>query len=356
MSLRIRRGTDAQRQGVVFDLGEPVWTTDTKQFFIGDGISAGGTNILANSAGVGLVWNNSTLKFDATGGGGGGGGGITAIVQDTNPTLGGNLTLGGHNISGTGNISITGSLSTSGTASFTGGLGANLNLNSNNISGTGSIGITGNITSGATLSSSKLSITTLANASFGAVLTAAEFQACRGTVASPTTVLPGDTLSTIRFAAYDSTATYNSLVGIHASVSYNSIGSYATPGQLNFAVKDDSGVLQTYVILLSNGILSSVALQARGVSTTVKNTFITKAGTASLLYGTILFDTTLGRLQVYDTTGWKNVLTSGEPIEAANYATDSYPNNPTKGMIIFDSTLNHFYGYNGTSWVAFTGP
>ena len=34
MSLRIRRGTDAQRQTTVFDLGEPIWTTNNEQLWI----------------------------------------------------------------------------------------------------------------------------------------------------------------------------------------------------------------------------------------------------------------------------------------------------------------------------------
>ena len=64
MSLRIRRGTDAQRTGVTFDQGELVYTTDGQQLWVGDGITQGGTNILSNSAGTGLIWNASTNKFD----------------------------------------------------------------------------------------------------------------------------------------------------------------------------------------------------------------------------------------------------------------------------------------------------
>jgi hypothetical protein len=72
MSLQIRRGTDAQRQQVVFDLGEIVYTTDTKKLYIGDGVggvgTAGGVNVLASSAGTGLSWNSTTqtLNFSGT--------------------------------------------------------------------------------------------------------------------------------------------------------------------------------------------------------------------------------------------------------------------------------------------------
>ena len=64
MSLRIRRGTDAQRQSLTFDQGEVVYTTDTKKLYIGDGITAGGQNILATSAGAGVTFNATTQLFD----------------------------------------------------------------------------------------------------------------------------------------------------------------------------------------------------------------------------------------------------------------------------------------------------
>ena len=64
MSLRIRRGTDAQRQTLTFDQGEIVFTTDTKKVYVGDGITAGGNNILATSAGVGVSFNATTQAFD----------------------------------------------------------------------------------------------------------------------------------------------------------------------------------------------------------------------------------------------------------------------------------------------------
>jgi len=148
MSFRIRRGTEAQRAASpAFDLGEPVWTIDKQKLYIGDGVTPGGVPLIR--LGTGLAWAdvNGIPYITATGGGGGGGGGgITAIVQDTNPQLGGNLSLNSNNIGGTGNISITGSLSTTGTANLAGGLGGNLNLNNYAVNGTGSINITGAIT------------------------------------------------------------------------------------------------------------------------------------------------------------------------------------------------------------------
>lgn len=64
MSLRIRRGTNAERLQTTLDLGEIAYTTDSKQLYVGDGVTAGGNNILSTSAGTGLAWNNLTQKFD----------------------------------------------------------------------------------------------------------------------------------------------------------------------------------------------------------------------------------------------------------------------------------------------------
>ena len=67
MSLRIRRGTEAQRTGVVFDSGELVVTTDEFKLFVGDGITQGGRNIAVNLAGTGLTFNPTTNKLDVSG-------------------------------------------------------------------------------------------------------------------------------------------------------------------------------------------------------------------------------------------------------------------------------------------------
>jgi len=64
MSLRIRRGTDAQRTSKTFDLGEIVWTTDTQKLYVGDGLTAGGINALAAMAGVGFTFNATTQRID----------------------------------------------------------------------------------------------------------------------------------------------------------------------------------------------------------------------------------------------------------------------------------------------------
>lgn len=82
MALKLRRGTDAQRQSITPEEGELIYTTDNKEVFVGDGITTGGVLVT----------------------GGGGGGGISNIIEDTSPQLGGNLDTNGFNISGAGTV------------------------------------------------------------------------------------------------------------------------------------------------------------------------------------------------------------------------------------------------------------
>ena len=79
MTLRLRRGTDLQRQSITFSEGELVYVTDTGELYVGDGSTVGGTLIV-------------------------GGGGITSALTS-------NLNLSGYEINGTGNIAINGTVS-----------------------------------------------------------------------------------------------------------------------------------------------------------------------------------------------------------------------------------------------------
>ena len=101
MALRFRRGLDIERQAVVFVEGEPTYTTDNKEFFIGDGVTPGGIQI----------------------------GGLNNLIDDTTPRLGGDLDLNNNNLIGSGDIVINGDLKITGsidvgliTANYTGSL------------------------------------------------------------------------------------------------------------------------------------------------------------------------------------------------------------------------------------------
>jgi len=204
MSLRIRRGTDGQRQAVTFDNGELVYVTDTHQLFIGDGVTSGGVDLaaigIAAHVGVGLNWNEVTHKLDITGSGMSTSNitegtnlyftaeraqdaaasllahtdghtnisfvyddtvnkiyasvtvpstGIQSVSADTAPKLGGNLDLLSHSIVGTGLISIIGTIAATSIGTSSNNnllLACDLNLNNRNIVGSGNINIAGGLT------------------------------------------------------------------------------------------------------------------------------------------------------------------------------------------------------------------
>lgn len=88
MALQVRRGTNAERLGITPLAGELIYVTDTKQLYVGDGTTVGGTTTIANT--------------------------IDSLLSDASPQLGGTLDLNGNNITGTGNINITGTITATG--------------------------------------------------------------------------------------------------------------------------------------------------------------------------------------------------------------------------------------------------
>jgi hypothetical protein len=80
MALQVRRGTNAERLGITPLEGELIYVTDTKQLYVGDGTTTGGTTTIANT--------------------------IDSVVADPTPQLGGNLDLNEYDITGTGNINL----------------------------------------------------------------------------------------------------------------------------------------------------------------------------------------------------------------------------------------------------------
>ena len=88
MALQVRRGTNSERLAVTPLAGELIYVTDTKQLFVGDGTTTGGTTAVAGT--------------------------IDSVLADATPQLGGNLDLNSRNITGTGNIDITGTITASG--------------------------------------------------------------------------------------------------------------------------------------------------------------------------------------------------------------------------------------------------
>ena len=268
MSLRIRRGTDAQRETIIFDMGELVYTTDTKKLYIGDGITVGGVNVLAQMAGNSVVYNAVTqqldfnasglststitegtnkyftaqraqdavgtlisngtqtgvtitydsnahsLSFNVTGAGT-----LTSVSGDTNPSLGGNLNLSSHNITGTGTINITGNI-TANSGTITGDTviasileTSRITINGSNItnpSGTPSYDPTFlDSSSGQYIrvhtTGGVFEIKAVVNNSQPTSNNTLQHYVSRGTVASPAIVHTGDSLGGSIHLAYDGT-------------------------------------------------------------------------------------------------------------------------------------------------------
>ena len=76
MALQIRRGTEAERQTITPAAGEPIFTTDTKKIYVGDGSTEGGIEVGFHApvytsspdtrpAGVKgmIIFNDTTGKF-----------------------------------------------------------------------------------------------------------------------------------------------------------------------------------------------------------------------------------------------------------------------------------------------------
>jgi len=84
MAFQFRRGTDAERQSITPEAGEPLFVTDTGRVYVGNGTTQGGLLV------------------------------STALSDDETPTLSGNLDLNNNDIVGTGNINIDGFITATG--------------------------------------------------------------------------------------------------------------------------------------------------------------------------------------------------------------------------------------------------
>lgn len=100
MALQVRRGTNAERLGITPAEGELIFTTDTKQLYVGDGTTAGGITSIAGT--------------------------IDSLLADSTPQLGGTLDLNNHDITGTGNINIIGTIQASGNINLGDGVGSDV--------------------------------------------------------------------------------------------------------------------------------------------------------------------------------------------------------------------------------------
>jgi hypothetical protein len=360
MSLRIRRGTETQRTGVTFESGELVFTTDTKQLWVGDGATAGGSPVVgSNITGYGLTFNasskrievagltaddisnginnkffstdlaqdaaallfstgshtnisfqyddtlgkiNATVTLDGIG--------LTDIVNDTSPSLGGDLDLNSNDIIGTGNINVTGDIT--GVADVTiSGLFNNgvvtIDNNSvqsntgvltvNSILAVGTSAVPSTLTINGDPTTLGLSVNSVTTTSFGPNIA---FLAVKGSISSPQALTVGDTLGQIRFQGYQNTPVgfqQVPLVTINSILSVEGDGDTILPrGKLQFLIGNGPNPADSATAEFDKDGVFSVPIMKTGSYTTTQRNALTPA------VGMMIYNTTDNKFQGYQNT------------------------------------------------------
>ena len=308
MSLRIRRGTDAQRATTPLDLGEIVYTTDTKQIYVGNGIDNGGEPIIR--LGTGLAWADAQCTtIIATGA-------ALQVSADTNPSLGGNLNLNSKVINGAGTINITGNI-------------------------TGTNVITHSITTPDTEVSGLEVYTKRENG--------LDLCVFRGQRLAQTSVLSGDNLGNIAFKGYNGSS-YNSVsVAFNASLDATATVTDQYPKSL---LRIFTGAGGTNVVMASfnyDGVFAAPTFSAGdGSAAHPSMVFTTDGGVDSGFFhpGDGVICTAINAVEKV------RVDSGGMRVEGFMKVKDvngTLPNPPEAGMIVLDGAT--FKGYDGSAWV-----
>jgi len=301
MALRIRRGLNNQRAGIVFPLGELVWTTDTQQLWVGNNETSGGVPVVgSNVIGYGLIFNNTTKRIEVSGlsaddltngtsnrffstelaqdaaaslftsGSHTGitfqyddslgkinavvsmdGVGLTDIVNDTSPSLGGNLDINSFDITGTGDITVVGNITATGgtiTASAYG------NINAKTIALTD--GVSAN--AGFVLTTDRSPddggdwFTLNSHHSVADTWHAIEFNRTRGTALAQTALQQDDFIFALKFTGKASNGTKAVVSSIGAYVA-GTPSAGILPGSFAIATSDESGIVLPKLIIGPDG-------------------------------------------------------------------------------------------------------
>jgi hypothetical protein len=375
MAFKIRRGTDAQRLLITPAQGELIYTTDTKQLYVGDGSTAGGIAVDTGGAVTFTsIASDVTPDADSTRDIGSSGnrwadGWFDNVYGAFSGALTGNVTgtLTG-NVTGdvTGNVQgdLVGSVFADDSTTVIdsvnkkifGSIYSNINGNlylstnpSNNYLTNGDIVFQDNVVSllnsldtvqfgtndaalGVSITIKSSDITnkaiTVDSLTDGSSSNSFELQTSRGTLGVPLTLTQGDPIFTLVNRGYNGASYQFSsalFAQIDTDVSHPVSGS-AMPGMIGFATSNNNGGAFNTLIFDSFGRL--------GVNTSTPTATLTVAGDASF-------------------TG---------PVKLAVYADDAARStaitSPAKGMVVFmtsgtaPSVTNKTVVYDGGAWVA----
>jgi len=310
MSLRIRRGTNADRLLITPDDGELIYVNGTgpnaRKLYIGDGTTVGGRNIGEALAGNNLVWDNISQTLQSTASGGStlppnalgflrndGAGSLSwtttttsSVAADTNPSLGGNLTLSGYNIAGTGNISITGNITIGVSNTITAQkISAGIEGLAISSSNTVPLTVTGIITGGA---NGQLFVS---------------IRASKGTTASPTTTVAGDNLGGVVIAGYNGTAYQGSAI-ISSAWEAGAVLSETLPKSTITLGVAGGGTTLRRATFNSSGVFNAPLLNTTTYS--AAGTAIPSAATSGVGARAFVTDATVGTFGTAYTSGGSN--------------------------------------------------
>lgn len=316
MSLRIRRGTDAQRATTPLDMGELVYTTDTKQLYVGNGIDAGGSPIIR--LGTGLAWADpACTTIIATGA-------ALQVSADATPTLGGNLNLNSKTITGTGTIDIFGNIKGTNLA----GNLTTITTGTTIINGTTraatlsriTLDTNGSITSPAILVDSA-SVTFITN-TFSTTSPYINFYVAssvseqtgsiglirsRGTTISPSAVLNGDEIGSIVTSAF-SGSQFTLSTDIVAVVD-GTVSAGVVPSRLDLKVTNTAGAVATSMAIKSTHVDFTVPPKLPVVANDAARTALVPTPSTGMMIlvqnGTSPL--AVDALQVYNGSAWINV-------------------------------------------------
>ena len=362
MALQIRRGTDTERQGITPKAGEPIFVTDTKKLFIGDGSTAGGVQVDTNA-------------------------GLSNVIEDTSPQLGGTLDLNNQNITGTGNINISGIISAS-AMDLKGSVfaddstllidGISGTIPASNLTGIATIGVIGDVTGtlvgsvtgelvGSVFADDSTPLLDGVNKKY-----LGDIETGRLTVSNPNQ--PGDGLNGgVGEVNIDVTSNDNrSLLNLRrASASSLAGDTTAIYGTVTFGRNDADGLRTTAIIFgRENGLffgntpdgvfnqsdIFCVWKEKRfGIGTTTPNEALDVNGNASVS-GAVLAAGFVGDVIGDDSA--VIVDASSGAITAQNFVqfgslttTERNALTAANGMVIYNTTDNKFQGYENGAWV-----
>jgi hypothetical protein len=368
MSLRIRRGTEAERSGLsTVDQGELLWVTNAQKLYVGLGNGQAGNNGMVNIgaalAGDGLAWDvaTQTLKF----------GGVNYTTDDVQEgiiagrqyfteeravdAVASALVAGVGNVTfvynttqddargGLGRIDASVTLDgigiTSVEADTSPTLGGDLDANSKNITGAVNVGLTGILTAGPIIvNNGVITSSVLYNAGVGGVRS--DNPVIIGTNAIPSTLwIESDNNGLIITGLSD--GTNNAGISTRISRGTKAVPTIVEPGD-------------ALIFLEGSGYDGTAFVNRGAIGLFADPTWTGTIGVGSSIptaFGAVVLDEfdTVSQL-TFSPKGVLNV-----PIfKATGYATGSLPNTSgvdAEGYIVFDSTTKQFKGWNGTIWV-----